>query len=499
MLKRNNKDTDMTALNRKPKAVAPITKMSLSGNGNLQYLKSDKLMLIEIATSVLYGKDQFYNSSDALYKNALAAISNLVSTNQFDYIANTCLFSRKVMDMRSYPIAIVVEFANALAKQNKHYANMRSLVRDVITRADELTELYGYALKVFGDKKCIPLAIKKGVADAFNKFDAYQLGKYNGGSKSIAFKDLLRIVHPTPCDELHSDIFRKIMQENLETPYTWETEFSKNGQLHVLEQKSKGQIWKELIDSNSLGYMAMLRNLRNIEQECDDVTVHKVAVFIANPTQVARSKQFPYSFVTANSNVTSSIFKNATDEALKLSCANIPNLGDKVCIIVDASGSMHGNAALQANIFASSIIAAHQDSSVVDVVFFANRAALLPNRKDLTTRTEFALALARSGIGGGTDFSSALTAIANKKYDAVFILSDGDVNPMDLKKANESQRDAYKIIFNFNASPTTPIREKNAFFLCGLSGKIFQYLKYVKNLDGIVSLVDVPYGKYAGN
>ena len=56
MLKRNNKDTDMTALNRKPKAVTPITKMSLSGNGNLQYLKSDKLMLIEIATSVLYGK-----------------------------------------------------------------------------------------------------------------------------------------------------------------------------------------------------------------------------------------------------------------------------------------------------------------------------------------------------------------------------------------------------------------------------------------------------------
>ena len=237
----------MVALNRKAvikpiKATAPV-QMGYSGNGNLQYVKSDKTSLIEIATSVLYGKDQFYTTANALYQRAKANINSLVSAGELDFIANVALYARTQMDMRSYPIAIVVEFADALAKQGKTYGNMRSLVRDVISRADELTELYGYALSIFGNKKCVPMAIKKGVADAFNKFDEYQLAKYNGGSRNIKLKDLLRIVHPTPKDEAQSAIFAKIMNESLATPYTWETELSANGQLNKAEQKSKGQVY----------------------------------------------------------------------------------------------------------------------------------------------------------------------------------------------------------------------------------------------------------------
>ena len=209
----------MVALNRRlaaARAHTPPPVMAASGNGNIQFKKSDKLMLIEIATSVLYGKDQFYNSADQLYKNAVAAINALVVANELDYIANTCLFARKVMDMRTYPIALTIEFANALAKHHKTYPHMRSLVRDVINRADELTELYGYALTVFGNKKCIPMSIKKGVADAFNKFDAYQYGKYNGGNKSLSFKDLLRIVHAKPDTDERSAIFHRIMTRSEE-------------------------------------------------------------------------------------------------------------------------------------------------------------------------------------------------------------------------------------------------------------------------------------------
>ncbi len=491
----------MVALNRRlaaAKAYTPPPVMAASGNGNIQFKKSDKLMLVEIATSVLYGKDQFYNSADQLYKNAVAAINALVVANELDYIANTCLFARKVMDMRTYPIALTIEFANALAKHHKTYPHMRSLVRDVINRADELTELYGYALTVFGNKKCIPMSIKKGVADAFNKFDAYQYGKYNGGNKSLSFKDLLRIVHAKPDTDERSAIFHRIMTETLESPYTWEVEFSKNGQLNPREQKSKGQIWKELIDSNRLGYMATLRNLRNIETECTPDVIQKVANYISDPVQIARSKQFPHSYLTANNNVTNPIFKDATNKAVDLSCGNIPNLGNRVCVIVDLSGSMNGVPADQATIFASAIIAAHKDSEVVDVVYFASGAKLATNQKDLNTRSKFALAAARSHVGGGTDFASALKAIEGKTYDAVFIFSDGDVNPMDLKRANAAQKNAYKVVFNFRASPTTPIREDNAFFLCGVSGKVFQYLKFVKSLDGIVGLVDRPYGQYAG-
>lgn len=488
----------MAALNKKASPVIKPVAMAASGNGNIQYVKSSKTMLLEIATSVLYGKDQFYNTADQLYKNMKTAVSILVHGNEFDYIANVCLFARKVMDMRTYPIAIVVEFANALAVSKKSYPNMRNLVKDVISRADELTELYGYSLTVFGNKKCVPLAIKKGVADAFNKFDAYQFAKYNGGSKSLTIKDLMRIVHPVPADAIRNEIFSKLMTETLESPYTWEVEFSKNGQLPAAQQKKKGQIWKELIDSGKLGYMALLRNLRNIEADCSAETIIAAAAIIADPEKVKRSKQLPMSFITAQENVVGITFKQAIDAAIQASFANIPNLGNKVCIVVDNSGSMRGKAIDTATLFAAAINASHADSEV-DVVAFGSTAGYLKDTKNLVSKRQMSHAINLAGHGGGTNFNTVTQLIGNRQYDAMFILSDGDVSRTDLSKADKLGGNGIKVIFNFNASPTTPFREGNSFFICGLSGKIFPFLKYVNEVDSISQLLSCGYGAFPVN
>jgi hypothetical protein len=65
-----------------------------------------------------------------------------------------------------------------------------------------------------------------------------------------------------------SYIFDKIAKDTLETPYTWETELSALGQQkfsHAEEKTAAFQSkWEELIESGKLGYMALLRNLRNI-------------------------------------------------------------------------------------------------------------------------------------------------------------------------------------------------------------------------------------------
>lgn len=42
----------------------------------------------------------------------------------------------------------------------------------------------------------------------------------------------------------------------LATPSTWETQISGRG--------NKAAVWEDLIDTNSLPFMAMLRNLRNL-------------------------------------------------------------------------------------------------------------------------------------------------------------------------------------------------------------------------------------------
>ena len=83
-------------------------------------------------------------------------------------------------------------------------------------------------------------------------------------TKQVKFKDVLRIVHPEAKDARQGMIFEKIMKDTLEAPYTWEVELSRNGQLAKAEQKSKKDLWTELVTSGKMGYMALLRNLRNI-------------------------------------------------------------------------------------------------------------------------------------------------------------------------------------------------------------------------------------------
>lgn len=92
-----------------------------------------------------------------------------------------------------------------------------------------------------------------------------------------------------------------------------------------------------------MGYMALLRNLRNLDDAgVDDKTAKLVAQKLADPEEVRNSKQFPYQYHTAWLNVPSARWKKCLDEALNLSVPNIPVLEGRSLILVDTSGSMTG-------------------------------------------------------------------------------------------------------------------------------------------------------------
>ncbi|WP_229254103.1 TROVE domain-containing protein [Dyadobacter sp. NIV53] len=58
--------------------------------------------------------------------------------------------------------------------------------------------------------------------------------------------------------------------------------------------------WEELIDSNKLGYMALLRNLRNIlEAGISFGHLQKVCTVISSAEKVAKAKQFPFRYLAA--------------------------------------------------------------------------------------------------------------------------------------------------------------------------------------------------------
>lgn len=84
----------------------------------------------------------------------------------------------------------------------------------------------------------------------------------------MKLRDALFLVHPKDKDAQRQAIFDKIVNRQLEVPYTWEVELSALGQQHFESDEDRKKAfalkWQELIESGKMGYMALMRNLSNI-------------------------------------------------------------------------------------------------------------------------------------------------------------------------------------------------------------------------------------------
>jgi len=106
-------------------------------------------------------------------------------------------------------------------------------------------------------KKVISAQVKKGLAKAFRKFSAYNLGSGTGTTKS-KLRDVLFLSHPKPKDTEQAATWKALVDETLETPDTWEVALSAGA--------DKKATWgAPESGENRLGYMALLMNLRNME------------------------------------------------------------------------------------------------------------------------------------------------------------------------------------------------------------------------------------------
>ena len=300
-----------------------------------------------VATAAL--SDQFYEKAT----DKLQRLRELIAKNDAAFVAKLAVYAREQMYLRSVPMVLAVE----LAKQQSGNSDVSKLVNRVVQRADEITELLSYyaiANERNEAKKLNKLSkqLQKGLAEAFNKFDEYQFAKYNRDA-AVKLKDALFLVHPKAKDEAQQKLFDKIVKDELQAPYTWEVELSALGQQKYdtveLKQAAVKAKWEELIFSNKMGYMATMRNLRNIlEAEVSKAALQKVCDFIANEKAVANSKQLPFRFLAAYrelkalKNGRAGQVMNALEDAVLFSAANIAGYDEdtKVVIAADVSGSM---------------------------------------------------------------------------------------------------------------------------------------------------------------
>lgn len=283
----------------------------------------------------------------------LKRIVKLIQKCDPEFVAQLAIYARNNMYLRSVPLVLAVE----LAKQTTGSSLVSKTVKGVVKRADEITELlayYQFANARTGTKKLNRLSkqVQKGLAASFNEFDAYQFAKYNR-STDVKLKDALFLVHPKAKDEAQQMIFDAIAKDSLETPYTWETELSKLGQSQFGSSADKMRAiaskWEELIESERLGYMALMRNLRNImDAGVSAKHIKMVCEYLTNERAVKQAKQMPFRFLAAyrEIQVLNSPFVSAVLDALEIatmhSTSNIQGFDFETSVVIacDVSGSM---------------------------------------------------------------------------------------------------------------------------------------------------------------
>lgn len=272
--------------------------LTTNHEGAIAWRMTPEWELYTTVVTTMGTEDKYYEGGE----DRVRRIADLVWKVEPVFVAQLAIYAREAMHLRSVPLLLLVELARC-----HHGDNLVSkAVSRTVQRADEITELLMCYQWRTGRKDLTGLSsqLRKGLAESFNHFDEYQFAKYNRTDRKVTLRDALLLVHPKPKDEHQAEIFRKILSDTLETPYTWETELSSVGQQSFESKEeldaAKRETWKQLVESRRMGYMATLRNLRNLLRlDMDDETMQMVCDFIADPEAVRKSKQLPFRFLSA--------------------------------------------------------------------------------------------------------------------------------------------------------------------------------------------------------
>ncbi|GAL84297.1 hypothetical protein MYP_1525 [Sporocytophaga myxococcoides] len=452
--------------------------------------------------------DSFYESGDERLKR----IQSLMVSNDPKFVAKLAVYARTSMHMRSVPLVLAVE----LAKYCSGTDLVSKTVKGVVQRADEIMELLAYyqlSNGRTGTKKLNKLSkqVQKGLSGAFNSFDEYQFAKYNRDGE-VKLRDALFLVHPKAKDDEQQNIFNKIASKSLEVPYTWETELSALGQTNFADEKEKAAAfkvkWEELIESEKLGYMALLRNLRNIIQaDVDYVYMQKVCSRLSNAHAVARSKQFPFRFLAAYREVKElksdfvAMVLSALENAVMASAQNIKGFDEatKVVVACDVSGSMQKPVSARSKVLLYDIglmLAMLMQSKSKRVIsgMFGDKWKIInmPNKGVLTNVGEF---YRREGeVGYSTNGHLVIDDLYLRKIvmDKIMIFTDcqlwnssggGGSLARSWKDYKKIAPQAKLYLFDLAGYGNTPLRieDNDVFLIAGWSDKVFDVLEAIED------------------
>lgn len=350
--------------------------------------------------SCLLWEDSFYEDGVSIAER----IANLVPQVSASKVSALAIEAREQMKLRHAPLWIVRE----MARQESHKAFVADTLERVIQRADELAEFV--SLYWLDGRQTLSAQVKKGLARAFTKFDAYQLAKYNRDG-AVKLRDVLFLTHAKPKDEKQAEIWKQLVNGTLSSPDTWEVSLSTG--------KDKKETWERLLKENKLGALALLRNLRNMQQ----VGVSDKMIFDALENMKVE-RVLPFRFISAAKYAPQ--WESHIEKAMLKCLEGREKLPGKTVLLVDVSGSMDSQISSKSDLMrydaANGLsILARELCDDVAVYSFSYNLVRIPSRHGFALRD----AITNSQGHGATYLGRAVDEINQREsYDRIVVLTD---------------------------------------------------------------------------
>lgn len=450
--------------------------------GGEAYTQGPELELVSLLLTS-FVQDQFYRSADDQMKR----IGELLNKVDPKFAAKAAIYTRNVFGMRSITHVLAVEIAKHLS--GKEWG--KKFFTEVIRRPDDITEILAYYLSK-NKGKSLPNALKKGFAKAFDKFDNFQLAKYKGEGKEVSLVDAVNMVHPKATDK-NAQALEQLIKGELKVTETWEAKLSDAGKKADNDEELsslKKDAWAGLIREKKLGYLALLRNLRNIMEQAPEVLDEALAS-LTNEGFIKKSLTFPFQYLVAYKQFSALNTKearkvaDALSRAIDISCDNIKSLdfGGNTLVVVDNSGSMDSPVAKSEHMKKSElgglfgIVLAKAINA--DIMEFGDSARYI-NYSLSTSSMDFAAGFTRQNkVGHGTNFHS-IFEVANKQYERIIIFSDmqgwvGYYSPASAFSKYKNKFGCNPHIYSFDLAGygTMQFPENQVYAIAGFSDKVF--------------------------
>lgn len=441
-----------------------------------------------------YLENQFYETADEQTNRLIGLLDEVSEQLSFEWIAKLSFFTRKELGMKS------VSHLAAGWLNSKTFENKRAYYRNSMKIPSDVAEVFS-VVDMLGEKRSH--ALVRGAADYLSSLGEYQLGKYKMNGKQFNMHDLINITHA------HSAAIDKYKADELETPDTWEVNIS-----GAVDQVERDYHWRKMVEEGRLGYLALIRNLRNITKAegIDQKWVNKYLVpQLTNETAIKKSMVFPYQIYCAYKNIgiRNMAINSALDYAFRVACGNMPEMDGRTLIMLDVSGSMEDKLSSNSSLMLKEVGAVYAAAMLVntnaDFVKFGTMAKkmefnLLDNIFDIVAKM-----CSNDSCGWGTDIGPAFDLL-DKQYDRIFLVSDMQImNDKDIwwyrmPKGVDTYKDycrEYKCqphMYSFDlANYSTQVENPNnpRIHLCTvLNDTLFKMIPYLEDGGSLVDYIN---------